>query len=82
MRIINIRDVITLNELLAAQDVPATVHLHDACGGQTLSLEVADGPGDGPAAAHRVVLGYFDQRGIPIEFDQVDGHTFWAVRTS
>lgn len=38
--IIGIQHVVALNAELADAKLPAKVHLHDACGGQTLTLEL------------------------------------------
>lgn len=79
MRVIGIGEVVDANKVLETRDIAARVHLHDACGRQTLSLEpLDDAPGTLPQARD-AVREFFGARGVRIEFDPVEGLNFWAI---
>lgn len=77
--VIAIGQVVDVNKELAARGVEAKVHLHDACGRQTLSLEALDGGTATLETARTVVREFFAERGITLEFDSVEGINFWSV---
>lgn len=79
MKVIVIGEVVDANKALEAQGIAAKVHLHDACGRQTLSLEALDGSAKTLEAARDAVREFFSRRGTAIEFDPVEGHNFWPI---
>lgn len=79
MSIVAIGEVVAVNKELEGRGVAATVHLHDACGRQTLSLEARDGSSSTLETARAVVRDFFGRRGTSLEFDQAEGRNFWAV---
>lgn len=79
MRVITIGEVVDANKRLQSQGIAAKVHLHDACGRQTLSLEALDDAEETLEAARDAMREFFGQRGTEIEFDPVEGLNFWAV---
>ncbi len=74
-RAIPLGDVIDLRRSLAEVFPAATVHLHDACGGQTFSLEA--GPEDLSGAKERIKA-FFAARHVQVAFDTL-GTTFWVM---
>lgn len=74
-RVIPLDDVIDLKKSLAGTFPAVTVHLHDACGGQTFFLEA--GPEDLSGAKERIKA-FFAARHVQVAFDTL-GTTFWAV---
>ena len=55
------------------------MHLHDACGGQSLWLEPLEGAGeDALPRAREVVEGYLTGRRVRLGWSD-DGATFWPV---
>lgn len=77
--VVSIADVVALNEVLAGQGLAAKVHLHDACGGQSLWLELLEGAGGQELAQVRsLVEDYLAGRGIRLGWSE-DGITFWPL---
>ena len=74
-RVIPLGDVIDLKKFLAGTCPAVTVHLHDACGGQTLSLEAE--PETRPEARSQVER-FFAARHEKVAFDP-SGTTFWGA---
>ena len=74
-RVIPLGDVINLKRSLAQACPTVTVHLHDVCGGQTLSL---DGDAGACACAKGQTERFFATRGMHVAFDAA-GTTFWGV---
>lgn len=76
---IGLQEIVGLRKELQAAGIPATVHMHDACGGQTFRLELTD-----PAAPEKETLerarataeSYLGRR---LAFDGT-GATFWVAR--
>lgn len=79
MKVIAIGEVVDANKALETHGVAAKVHLHDACGRQTLSLEALDGSAETLEAARGAVQDFFSRRGTAIEFDPVEGRNFWPI---
>lgn len=79
MKAIAIGEVVDVNKRLQERRIAAIVHLHDACGRQTLSLEVLDGDDGTLVAAREAVRAFFEERGTTIEFDPVEGLNFWVA---
>lgn len=67
--------VVDCNRELERLGLAARVRLHDACGRQTLGLEVADDTAR--ARAQTAVSSFFESARVPVEFSD-DGRTFWA----
>lgn len=65
--------VADVNDELKAAGIDARVHLSDACGVQSLRIEL--GPRIGPDRAREAVEGAFRARGMRAEFDAA-GETF------
>lgn len=78
-RIISIGEVVDVNKALQGQGVAAKVHLHDACGRQTLSLEALDEGASTLETARSAVRAFFAERGTRIEFDPAEGINFWTA---
>lgn len=78
--IVNIYEVIGANAALEAGKSMWRVHLHDACGRQTLSLEF-EGAGetdDALGSAQDIVRRYFLKRAKVLEFQKMAPHIFWV----
>ena len=87
-KIVNFFDLIHLNERLAQQGLLSKVHLRDACGKQSLWIEL---PSDEKTAKHEKIddqeLGktkeqveaFFAIKGMTVEFDLTGGKNFWIV---
>lgn len=81
MRVVNILEIADVNEALVSAGIPARVRLRDACGGQSLWVEVSREAGARSddaavlAAAREVVGSYFAGRAKPVAFDE-DGKSF------
>lgn len=92
MKVATITDIVEVNKLLIEQGVPCKVHLRDACGRQTMWLEltaaessktsnkVTSDNSDGPSLAkvHDAVAKLFQDRNLPVEFDPIEGINFWV----
>lgn len=81
MKVVNILEIADVNEALLNAGVPARVRLRDACGGQSLWVEVSretvaeKDDAAVLAAARKVVSSYFAGRSKPVAFDE-DGKSF------
>jgi hypothetical protein len=74
MRNASIFDVIAAREALVAADVACELHLHDACGAQTMELRPLDNaPDDVLSQAYAVVEGVFAERGLAVEVLDAQG---------
>ena len=70
----SIFDVIAARDALAAAGVACELHLHDACGAQTMEFRPLDNaPDDVLSQAHAVVEGVFAERGLAIEVLDAQG---------
>lgn len=76
--VVSISEVVDLRRELADKGLGWTVHLHDACGAQTLSLEALDGAAP-LLEAQAAICEHFCAQGHAVEFDQAGGTTFWLV---
>lgn len=84
--IIGIQHVVAVNHQLQTNGLPAKVHLHDACGGQTLTLELfsavtpaAEKNEDLLTRTQDAIRSYFSEHGITVAFDMLTGTTFRAI---
>lgn len=75
MPVITTFQVVDCNRELERLGIVGRVRLHDACGRQTLGLEVADDTAR--AQAQAAVSSFFESARVPVEFS-ADGRTFWA----
>lgn len=76
---IGLQEIVGLRKALAEAGIPATVHMHDACGGQTFRLELTDSgvpEQETLARARAFVESYLGRR---LAFDGT-GATFWVAR--
>lgn len=81
MRVASIKDVIDARAALKERDLACTLHLHDACGTQTLSIELLEGANDETlAAAQALLTDFFAARQLPIQFSKTDGTVFYITR--
>lgn len=85
MRCINIGDVVDINHDLEDARIPARIHLHDACAGQTCTIEATGSDGDQDVAgilerARQIVTEHFSARSSKVIFDEATGLTFWLDR--
>lgn len=77
MKVASIKDVIEARAALRECDLACTLHLHDACGAQTLSIELLEGvDGETLADAQALLTDFFAERHLPIQFSQTDGTIF------
>ena len=85
MRCINIGDVVDINHDLEDARIPARIHLHDACAGQTCTIQAAGSVGNQDVAgilerARQIVTEHFSARSSRVSFDEATGLTFWLDR--
>ena len=87
-KIVNFFDLIHLNERLAQQGLLSKVHLRDACGKQSLWIELpSDEKTDGREKTNDQELEktkeqvevFFAIKGMTVEFDLTGGKNFWIV---
>ena len=87
-KIVNFFDLIHLNERLEQQDLLSKVHLRDACGKQSLWIELpSDKKTDGREKTNdqelektkEQVEAFFAIKGMTVEFDLTGGKNFWIV---
>jgi len=87
-KIVNFFDLIHLNERLAQQGLLSKVHLRDACGKQSLWIELpSDEKTDGREKidvqelekTKDQVEAFFAIKGMTVEFDLTGGKNFWIV---
>lgn len=87
-KIVNFFDLIHLNERLAQQSLLSKVHLRDACGKQSLWIELSSGEKtDGREKTNdqelektkEQVEAFFAIKGMTVEFDLAGGKNFWIV---
>ena len=87
-KIVNFFDLIHLNERLAQQGLLSKVHLRDACGKQSLWIELPSG--EKPDEREKIgcqelqktkeqVESFFAIKGMTVEFDLTGGKNFWIV---
>lgn len=87
-KIVNFFDLIHLNERLAQQGLLSKVHLRDACGKQSLWIELpSDEKTDEREKTNdqelektkEQVEAFFAIKGMTVEFDLTGGKNFWIV---
>ena len=87
-KIVNFFDLIHLNERLEQQGLLSKVHLRDACGKQSLWIELPSGEKtDGREKTNNQELektkeqveAFFAIKGMTVEFDLTGGKNFWIV---
>lgn len=87
-KIVNFFDLIHLNERLAQQGLLSKVHLRDACGKQSLWIELPSGEktderekidGQELEKTKKQVEAFFAIKGMTVEFDLTGGKNFWIV---
>lgn len=81
-KIVNFFDLIHLNERLAQQGLLSKVHLRDACGKQTLWIELPSGEkinGQELEKTKEQIVAFFAIKGMTVEFDLTGGKNFWIV---
>lgn len=81
MKVVSINDIVEVNRELAEKGLACKVHLRDACGKQTMWLELPkDGEPREPTkqAAQTAVRELFAERGYELKFDSVEGINFWV----
>ena len=86
--IVNFFDLIHLNERLAQQGLRSKVHLRDACGKQSLWIELPSVEktnerekidGQELEKTKKQVEAFFAIKGMTVEFDLTGGKNFWIV---
>ena len=86
--IVNFFDLIHLNERLAQQGLRSKVHLRDACGKQSLWIELPSSEkpderekidGQELEKTKEQVKAFFAIKGMTVEFDLTGGKNFWIV---
>ena len=87
-KIVNFFDLIHLNERLAQQGLRSKVHLRDACGKQSLWIELPSVEktnerekidGQELEKTKKQVEAFFAIKGMAVEFDLTGGKNFWIV---
>ena len=81
-KVVNFFDLIHLNERLAQQGLLSKVHLRDACGKQTLWIELPSGEkidGQELEKTKEQIEAFFAIKGMTVEFDLTGGKNFWIV---
>lgn len=90
-KVVNFFDVIHLNEKISQQGLPAKVHLRDACGKQSLWIELLSAKNDNDHNSHdsgddselsqikEQIIRFFATKGLSVEFDFTGGKNFWIV---
>ena len=87
-KIVNFFDLIHLNERLEQQGLLSKVHLRDACGKQSLWIDLPSGEKtDGREKTNNQELektkeqveAFFAIKGMTVEFDLTGGKNFWIV---
>ena len=87
-KIVNFFDLIHLNERLAQQGLRSKVHLRDACGKQSLWIELPSS--EKPDEREKIddqelektkeqIEAFFAIKGMTVEFDLTGGKNFWIV---
>ena len=87
-KIVNFFDLIHLNKRLEQQGLRSKVHLRDACGKQSLWIELPSGEkpderekigGQELQKTKEQVESFFAIKGMTVEFDLTGGKNFWIV---
>ena len=87
-KIVNFFDLIHLNERLAQQGLRSKVHLRDACGKQSLWIELPSSEkpderekidGQELEKTKEQIEAFFSIKGMTVEFDLTGGKNFWIV---
>ena len=81
-KVVNFFDLIHLNERLAQQGLLSKVHLRDACGKQSLWIELSSGEkinGQELEKTKEQIVAFFAIKGMTVEFDLTGGKNFWIV---
>lgn len=87
-KIVNFFDLIHLNKRLEQQDLRSKVHLRDACGKQSLWIELPSGEktderekidGQELEKTKEQIEAFFAIKGMTVEFDLTGGKNFWIV---
>ena len=81
-KVVNFFDLIHLNERLAQQGLLSKVHLRDACGKQSLWIELSSGEkinGQELEKTKEQIEAFFAIKGMTVEFDLTGGKNFWIV---
>lgn len=81
-KVVNFFDLIHLNERLAQQGLRSKVHLRDACGKQSLWIELSSGEkinGQELEKTKEQIVAFFAIKGMTVEFDLTGGKNFWIV---
>jgi hypothetical protein len=76
---IPIGDIVCINKTFEKDNLPFRVHLHDACGAQTLELQSVGGVLLPDETIRDIVRTFFKRRHRKIEF-LLDGRTFRAIQ--
>ncbi|MBR2682070.1 MAG: hypothetical protein IKE22_02245 [Atopobiaceae bacterium] len=80
MAVATIFDVVAAREALEASGIPCELHLHDACGAQTMELRPQGAAAeDTLAQAFEVVATTFAARGLVVELTDDEGHILRVV---
>ena len=87
-KIVNFFDLIHLNERLEQQGLLSKVHLRDACGKQSLWIELPSSEkpderekidGQELEKTKEQIVAFFAIKGMTVEFDLTGGKNFWIV---
>ncbi len=78
VRPIGMQQIIGLKRALIEAGIPVTVHMHDACGGQTFRLELTDAEAPREESLGRARTFAELYLGRHLTFDGT-GATFWAA---
>jgi hypothetical protein len=66
--IITYNEIIEINNLLREQSLNYKLHLHDACGSQSFTIEPLGNCEGQDEKMKDVIINYFSQKGIQVKF--------------
>lgn len=77
MAVVTTFQLVDCNEVLTRLGLGYRVHLHDACGGQFLTIETLPRGNHDAQALRTAIETFFAEAETPVEFND-DGTMFWA----
>lgn len=80
MPIVSITMIIKINKLLQEKGLPYKIHLSDACGRQSMWIEMPDDDKslEQSAEFYKTIEDYFSKHRMQLKYSP-DRHTFWVA---
>lgn len=77
--IITYQSILELNQLLQEQSLPVKIHLQDACGSQTMRMEVVEigFTDEMKDTAMEMIKEFFEKKSVTLTFSK-DYTSFWS----